>query len=67
MVLKAEIVNLDTYRKAKRKAEETKKVAKNLLRFSQEKTEQRRREYEEARMQLRVDEKKIDDKKGLDK
>ena len=66
MVLKAEIVNLDTYRKAKRKAEEKKKVAKNLLRFSQEKAEQRRREYEKARVQLRVD-KTIDDKKGLDK
>ena len=53
----AEIVNLNTYWKAKRKAEQKKKVAENLVRFSQEKVEQRRREYEEARMQGRLDEK----------
>ena len=53
----AEIVNLNTYRKAKRKAEQKKKVAESLERFSQEKVEQRRREYEKARMQGRLDEK----------
>ena len=63
----AEIVNLNTYRKAKRKAEQKKKVAENLVRFSQEKVEQRRREYEEARMQGRLDEKKMDDKPSSEK
>ncbi len=50
-----EIVNLNTYRKAKRKAEQKKKVAENLARFSEEKVEQRRREYEEAGIQGRSD------------
>jgi len=58
----AEIVNLTIYRKAMWKAEEKKKVAENLVRFSQEKVEQRRREYEEARIQERFEEKKIDEK-----
>ena len=62
----AEIVNLNTYRKAKRKAEQKKKVAKNLARFSEEKVEQRRREYEEAGMQGRLD-KKMGDKPASDK
>ena len=51
----AEIVNLNTYRKVKRNAEQKKKVAENLARFSEEKVEQRRREYEEAGMQGRPD------------
>ena len=51
----AEIVNLNTYRKVKRNAEQKKKVAKNLARFREEKVEQRRREYEEAGMQGRSD------------
>ena len=63
----AEIVNLNIYRKAKWKAEEKKKVAENLVRFSQEKVEQRRREYEGARIQERFEEKKIDDKPKSDK
>ena len=62
----AEIVNLNIYRKAKRKAEQKKKVAENLARFSEEKVEQRRREYEEARMQGRLD-KKMGDKPASDK
>ena len=53
----AEIVNLNTYRKAMWKAEQKKKVAENFERFSQEKVEQRRREYEEARMQGWLDKK----------
>ena len=63
----AEIVNLNTYWKAKRKAEQKKKVAENFERFSQEKVEQRRREYEEARMQGRLDVKKMDDKPSSEK
>ena len=63
----AEIFNLNTYRNAKWKVEEKKKVAENLERFSQEKVEQRRREYEEARMQGQFDGKKIDDKPKLEK
>ena len=65
--MRAEIVNLNTYRNAKRIAEQKKKVAENLVRFSQEKVEQRRREYEEARMQVRLDKNKIDDKPKTDK
>ena len=63
----AKIVNLNTYRKAKRKAEQKKKVAENLVRSSQDKVEQRRREYEESRMQGRFDGKQIDDKPLSDK
>ena len=55
----AEIVNLSTYRKAKRKADE--KVAESLLPFILEKAEQRRLEYEKGRTRDQVKEKTLDD------
>ena len=63
----AELVNLNTYRNAKMEAEKKKKIAENFMRFSQEKADQRRREYEEARMQVQIDKHSSDDNHRSDK
>ncbi|MBM10359.1 MAG: hypothetical protein CMF69_12480 [Magnetovibrio sp.] len=55
----AEIVNLSTYRKAKRRAD--KKVAESFMLSGQEKAEQRRLEYEKGRTRGQVNQKKLDD------
>lgn len=47
----AEIVNLRAYRKAKQKLEKTRTASENRARFGREKAEQRRLEYERARLE----------------
>ncbi len=57
----AEIVNLNKYRKAKGKAEKTKKAAQNRVRSGRKKSEQRRRELEKAAEDAQMDGNRLDD------
>ena len=59
----AEIVNLNKFRKAKRKAEKKQKKKENRARFGREKAEQRRLEYEQARIDASLDGSQLDDEK----
>ena len=65
--MSAKIVNLNTYRKAKRMAEKEKKADENSARFGREKAEQRRREYEQDRVKAEIDCKQLDDDTSADK
>ena len=65
--MSAKIVNLNTYRKAKRKAEKKEKEDQNSARFGREKAEQRRREYEQDRVKAEIDCKQLDDDTSADK
>lgn len=57
----AEIVNLNRYRKAKRKAEKKQKAVRNRTKFGRDKAEQRRREYEKAAEEAQLDGNRLDD------
>lgn len=63
----AEIVNLKEFRKAKQKAEKKKKAAENRVRFGRDKADQRRREYERARIESEHRENRLDDDGSIDK
>ncbi len=62
----AEIVNLKAYRKAKQKSEKSLKSAENRVRFGRDKAEQRRREYERARLEAQHDANRLDADAGVD-
>jgi len=57
----AEIVNLKAYRKAKQKADKSKKSVENRTRFGREKAEQRRLEYERARVEAQHEANRLED------
>jgi hypothetical protein len=59
--MSAEIVNLNTYRKAKKKADKKLKAAENRARFGRDKAEQRRREYEKAAQDTQLDGNRLDE------
>jgi hypothetical protein len=59
--MSAEIVNLNTYRKAKKKADKKRKAAENRRRFGRDKAEQRRREYEKAAQETQFDGNRLDE------
>jgi len=57
----AEIVNLKAYRKARLKADKNRKSVENRARFGREKAEQRRQEYERARIEAQHEANRLDD------
>ena len=57
----AEIVNLKAYRKARLKADKNRKSVENRARFGREKAEQRRQEYERARIEAHHEANRLDD------
>jgi hypothetical protein len=57
----AEIVNLNKYRKAKRKVEKSKKAPQNRVRSGRDKSELRRREYEKSAQDAQLDGNRLDD------
>ena len=59
--MSAEIVNLNTYRKAKKKADKKLKAAENRARSGRDKAEQRRREYENAAQESQLDGNRLDE------
>lgn len=63
----AEIVNLNTYRKAKRKARKKQNATAKRAKFGRDKAEQRRMEYEKSRHEAGLDGAQREDDGGADK
>ena len=57
----AEIVNLNSFRKAKRKADKKQQAAANRAKFGRDKAEKSRRENDQARQQASHDGNQLDD------